>query len=157
MQPKTRNTMQPLFEVTRPNGSVQYFHKWDEQYFPIGGGFSVSKFADGSTVKEVDAIPTRFTDGVCYFEDGPKFRCICDMNSNWNGWALPFMHASEAKRFIRSLKNKSHIVGTTLMIDVSDSSDNDFEKIELSAMEGYPVYDLGNLGWCWDFKKRKVN
>lgn len=151
-----------IVEVTRPDGHVQYFESLGEGYSPIGGGFVIKSFGKSSTVKEVDSVPQAFQVGFCFIDDSPKWKCVCDPLDRWNGWAKPYIMVEEAQAFIANLLCDDYSAGSCIMPDGSIKivmgADEDEPEVTIIPQEeiiGHKVYDLGGMGWVFDFNLTK--
>lgn len=158
-----------IAEVTRPDGNVEYFERSnDGGYFPVGGGFHITAFGKGSTVRMIDAIPETLQNGFCSLDDGPMWKCLCNPNDRWNGWAKPFIYASEIESFLKTVCNDdfiAKIADSSEDLTIIDKSYSEEEptvysiRVQLKHYAGEKigvlVYDLSELGFVFDFYSEK--
>lgn len=143
-------------EVTRPNGIVEYFESIPGHgYSPVGGGQLVASFNKLARIKIIDSIPENFQMGMCGFDE-PMYRCICDPNDVWNGWAKPYIFADDIEKFLNDIRvneyEKSCMEDGKLKI-VSEYEDDKptTDYVEKQILFGIEVYNVGGLGWTFDF------
>jgi hypothetical protein len=148
-------------EVTRTDGTIQYFETVNTGgYAPVGGGFVIRSFDPTSKVKEIDAMPENYQIGMCGF-DGAQYKCVCDPNDRWNGWACPYIFVEDIEKFLQYIKveeyEKSCIEDGKLKIVNTFPEQESIEYIEKETLLGIEVYNVGDLGWCFDFYPQSLN
>jgi hypothetical protein len=145
-----------LVEVTI-EGSKSYLEcftdaKGHVTYAPYGGGFVINGLPENAIVKEIDALPDNKVIGFCSIDGGDKLKCVCNPKDRWNGWAKPFIFASELPKFLKPFEGDDYynvsMDGTTIVISNNEYPDEDVDRIEL--VNGF--YNLGLLGFVWDFE-----
>lgn len=151
-------TKQRWYKVTRHNGIIEYASKYDgyKEYYLWGSGFGILGF-DAIDVEEVDDIPTHYTLGTAYFDDGLEFQALHDKNRWWNGWAMPFIHESCIKRLCDELSDEEWTTykiqeDDSLLITYHEYDDQEPSIVQPTNILGQTWYYLGNEGLCFNFK-----
>jgi hypothetical protein len=149
------------YKITRHNGVIQYATKYENsnEYFLNGFGRGIKEF-DALSVEPIDYIPLVYVEGVVHYDEkGTNMKAICDINKKWNGWAMPYIHHSSIKKFIKLTSHDDHtfkMVGDKLeVIQYYDGEIENVELIEPTYFFGEKYYYLGNEGLCFDFKPSK--
>jgi hypothetical protein len=95
------NTQQ-WYEITRKDGTKQYatMHIMVTILLMDRVGY---KTLDCVSIKPIDEIPTVFKSGKFHFDDEFAANGICDINTSWNGWALPFVHIKSVEGLCKML------------------------------------------------------
>ena len=93
-----------IYEVKRPNGSLQYYRRFkgDTDFFKIGGGFSTSSF-EALSVTPVESIPNEMTKGYAYFDGERYMSAYCNIIDRWNGWYKPYIHIKHMPSLIETM------------------------------------------------------
>lgn len=157
---ETLNTRQ-WYAVHRYDGNVQYAVKYDDLYFLWGSGFGISKF-DAEKVEPIEGEPPyKLIEGTVCLDGDYKYKGIDNTNHRWNGWACPWILAEDIERFIADMNpyteecgvgNIFKLEGETLIIkDLEDPEYKVYSHKE--NLMGKDCYYLGDIGWCFEFKK----
>lgn len=158
------NTQQ-LYEITRKDGTKQYAIMHNGNYFIDGTGFGY-KTLDCVSIKPIDEVPTVFKSGKFHFDDEFAGNGICDINTSWNGWALPFIHIKSVKRLCKMLSwqdgddfqkytlfNKDGETPYVLFQECDGSFVGEIERLESTVIDGETYIYFGNQGLCFQFTK----
>ena len=149
------------YKITRHDGTIQYATKHENcnEYFLNGFGFGIIQF-DALSIEEIESIPTKFVEGIVHYDEkGTNMKALCDLNRTWNGWAMPYIHETSIKKFIKLTSWESHVY--TLLpngdLHALDSMDSEIyeETIKPEIINGQKYYYLGNEGICFEFKAKK--
>lgn len=142
------------YEVKRRDGVLQYATKTDAGYLLYGSGFLIREF-DAESVTPVDKVPKRYVEGIAHFEHELSFKAVCDLNERWNGWYKPFIHHSQIKKLVKHMQWDIFSCslddnGNFLYTDEEESG-----TIAPKLINGDLYYNLGEMGWTWEFKIKK--
>jgi hypothetical protein len=152
--------METYYKITRHDDVIQYATKSERcnEYFLNGYGFGIVKF-DAKSVEQVDSIPVVFKEGYAYFdESNVKFRALVNVNDKWNGWAVPYIHESSIKKFMKSAtweEQTYKLLPNGDLYTVEHSCGDVYEQtITPEIINGEKYYYIG-LGLCFNFKENK--
>lgn len=152
---------QQWFKITRHDGKVQYASKWsgEQDYFLYGYGFGIKEF-DALSVEPVDEVPVNMVKGMAQLDDTRFYRAYNNINSWWNGWAMPYIHADDVPLMIEDISDESwmtmKLIEGIVTIEYSDKDNHQEGEtqivIEPTIIDNEPYYYFGNEGWVFDFR-----
>lgn len=149
------------YAVERKDGKIQYATKAGDGGFLLWGvGFSKRLSAKSITPIE-GAPPSVYMEGYASFDglEETYFKCIQDENDWWNGWAKPYLLEEEVERFVAWANQEPYEVALDKEknnLTIADcESGEDADVIHMEEIEGKSVYNVGWMGWCWEFSKEK--
>ena len=155
---------QQWYEITRKDGTKQYATMHKDNYF-IGGSGLGYKTLDCISVKPIDDIPIVYKSGKFHFDDEFAGNGICDINTSWNGWALPFIHIDSVDALCKLLSyedgedfyQRYELVDTFppyVTFDQKDGTDiGEKEILPRTVIDGKTYIYFGNQGLCFQFTK----
>ncbi|NQU52173.1 MAG: hypothetical protein HQ522_06495 [Bacteroidetes bacterium] len=96
--------------------------------------------------------------GLAYFEDGPKWKAISNVNLRWNGWAMPFIHKSDIQNMCDAISDpqytKYEMINDNVVITCKNNPDEPIPVIiEPSFLDGEIYYYMGDEGLIWQFNQ----
>ena len=99
-------------------------------------------------------INDKYVIGEAFFDDGPTYRAICNLNSRWNGWYMPFISEKDIEQFIKDTgwdDMKLSMDGRVVVCE----HDGEVSRIKPTGILGEEWYYFGDYGWCFNFKTEK--
>lgn len=143
------------YQINRPDGTIQYATSHDngKTYFLYGYGFAVTRFCEGTTVKEIDQIPNNMKEGLVSIDGELISKAIWDNNRRWNGWLMPKIAKEDMIKIVATQANGESLElkfegENLLVIDHEDEEQN--EVICPEIINGETYYSLESLGWTWE-------
>lgn len=154
---KTNNNW---YKVLRHDGVVQYALKKDDVYYLGGSGFGIINF-DAASVTPIEGCPPvrNAHTYVCFDGDSNNvFKAIVDKNNRWNGWEMPFIHASDVVRMMNYLSDGGDWITYAINNDVITITyvNDDFDETSViypTTIDGETYYYFGNEGWVFEVAK----
>lgn len=150
--------------ITRMDNVVEFFQVVDKQNMelaPVGGGRCLTP--NMNTVKSVefvDQLPEEYVSGYASIDGYErKWRAIQQKHASWNGWACPYILADDINNFLQDISvseySKSHIDENKTLYIILEDEPNQVDIIVPENINGLKVYNVGLLGWCFDFDFEK--
>lgn len=150
--------------------SGQVYDLVDIRVCLTGGGFiSTISGQDFDKFEWLESKPSDMIEATVYLENGPEFRCWIDRHERWNGWACPWLTASQMRQILDFMSKPDFVGGedyvwsyeemllpddrVTFMV-VLDPNDPDAKfPVEPQLVPGVPglVYQA-SMGLTWSIK-----
>jgi hypothetical protein len=150
--------------ITRTDSVIQFFQVIDKQNMelcPVGGGRCLTP--NMNTVKSVefvDRLPEEWIIGYASIDGYEnKWRALHQKHASWNGWACPYILADDIKNFLKDIAvesyGKSNIDENENLNLILEDEPDQVDIIMPENINDVKVYNVGSLGWCFDFEESK--